>query len=52
MCAQCKDSPTVKARGREAPALAESDLEDVRVHLHGEHRDDAVSGFTFPSLQT
>ena len=24
---------------------------DVWVHLHGEHRDDSVSGFTFPALQ-
>ena len=42
---------TVKAREREALALAKFDLEDVCVHLHGEHRDDSVSGFTFPSLQ-
>ena len=42
---------TVKAWEREALALAESELEDVWVHLHGEHRDDSVSGFTFPSLQ-
>ena len=40
---------TVPAREREALALAESELEDVWVHLHGEHRDDSVSGFTFPS---
>ena len=34
---------TVKAQEREALALAEADLEDVWVHLHGEHRNDSVN---------
>ena len=42
---------TVEAREREAVALAEWALDDVWVHLHREHRDDSVSGFTFPALQ-
>ena len=32
-------------------ALADWAVDDVWVHLHGEHRDDSVSGFPFPALQ-
>ena len=41
----------VKASKREALTLAEVLVDDVWVHLHGEHRDDAGIGFAFPSLQ-
>ena len=41
---------TVKAQGCESLVLVELDVEDVWVHLHREHRDNAVTGFAYPSL--
>ena len=41
---------TVKAGERGSLVLAELDVEDVWVHQHGEHRHNALSGFTYPSL--
>ena len=44
-------STAVKSPDREGEALSRLALEDVWMHVHGEQREEAIKGCTFPSRE-